>query len=99
MPAISLQGRQFLWPWCCRFAALAWVYLRRFGVCADFSFRPLGRVTSSKRRRSNQEGLPRTSGFSLGAKNTLVEAKFQGHVAKGHPWPIATLATSMSLNP
>jgi hypothetical protein len=108
MPAIRRQSRRFLLLWCCRFAALAWVFLRRFGVRTDFLFRPLGRPTLANDgwppHPKEAKVLPRTSGFSLGAKNSLVEAKFQGHelgvpLTKGHPWPIAALATSMSLNP
>ncbi|MGE9762124.1 hypothetical protein [Pseudomonas sp. PDM20] len=84
MPAIRRQGRRFLLLWCCRAvaaaaAALAWVFQRRFGVRSGFVFRPLGRVPFVKRHKRNQKGLPRTSGFSLGAKNSLVELKFQGH--------------------
>ena len=45
MPATGQQGRCFLLLWCCRFAALAWEFLRRFGVRVDSEFRPLGRVT------------------------------------------------------
>ncbi|MBD9632802.1 hypothetical protein [Pseudomonas sp. PDM19] len=103
MPAIRRQGRRFLLLWCCRAvaaaAALAWVFQRRFGVRSGFVFRPLGRVPFVKRHKRNQKGLPRTSGFSLGAKNSLVELKFQGHALTGHPWPDSALATSMSLNP
>ena len=32
-------------------------------------------------------------------RGSLVPSPLQGHAAKGHPWPIAALATSMSLNP
>ena len=73
-------------------------FLRRFGVRAGFLFRPLGRPPLANAPKEAKV-LPRTSGFSLGAKNSLVESKFQGHAAKGHPWPIAALAASMPLNP
>jgi hypothetical protein len=98
MPAIRRQGRRFPLLWSCRSAALALVFLRRFGVRTGFLFRPLGRPSLANAPKKAKV-LPRTSGFSLGAKNSLVEAKFQGPAAKGHPWPIAALATSMSLNP
>jgi len=32
-------------------------------------------------------------------RGSLAPSPLQGHAAKGHPWPIAALATSMSLNP
>jgi hypothetical protein len=32
-------------------------------------------------------------------RGSLTPSPLQGHAAKGHPWPIAALATSMSLNP
>ena len=32
-------------------------------------------------------------------RGSLAPPPLQGHAAKGHPWPIAALATSMSLNP
>ncbi|WP_425318808.1 hypothetical protein, partial [Pseudomonas nitroreducens] len=46
-----------------------------------------------------QKVLPQSSGFSLGAKNTLVEAQFPRHALTGHPWPDSALAASMPLNP
>ena len=99
MPAIRRLGRRLPLHryWSC-IAALAWVFLRRFGVRADSVFRPLGRPSLANDPKKAKV-LPRTSGFSLGAKNTLAPAKFQGHAAKGRPWPIAALATSLSLNP
>ncbi len=45
------------------------------------------------------KGLASDIRFFAWAKNSLVEAEFQGHAAKGHPWPIAAVATSLSLNP
>ena len=57
----------------------------------------LQRVTSGKRPRSNQEGLPLASGPT--SSGPLAPSLFQGHAAKGHPWPIAALAASMPLNP
>ena len=57
----------------------------------------LQRVTSGKRPRSNQEGLPLASGPT--SSGSLVPSLFQGHAAKGHRWPIAALAASMLLNP
>jgi len=32
-------------------------------------------------------------------RGSLAPSPLQGHAAKGHPWPVAALATSMSLNP
>ena len=32
-------------------------------------------------------------------RGSLAPSPLQGHATKGHPWPIAALATSMSLNP
>jgi len=33
------------------------------------------------------------------APGSFAPSPFQGHAAKGHPWPIAALAASMPLNP
>ncbi len=33
------------------------------------------------------------------AQGSFAPSPFQGHAAKGHPWPIASLAASMPLNP
>lgn len=57
----------------------------------------LQRVTSGRRPRSNQEGLPLASGST--SSGSLAPSLFQGHAAKGHPWPIAALSASMPLNP
>jgi hypothetical protein len=73
MPAIRRLGRRFLLLRCCRFAALAWVFLRRFGVRVDSVFRPLGRVTSFKRRKAapkevTKKACPGHPVFRLGEK-------------------------------
>ena len=78
MPAIRRQSRRWPARESSRCAASVWVFLRRFGVRMDFPFRPLGRPTLVNAPKWAKV-LPRTSGFSLGAKNTLVEAQFQGH--------------------
>src|SRR5690606_35446239 len=65
-------------------------------------FRPPGRVTffllaqeeSNQRRRS-----PGIRPLTLRARGSLIPSLFQGHVAEGHPWPIAPLAATMPLNP
>jgi hypothetical protein len=98
MPAIRRQGRRLLWLRYCGFAASVWAFQRRFGTRAGSVFRPLGRPTLANDPKWAKV-LPQSSGFSLGAKNTLVETKFQGHALTGHPWPDNALATSMSLNP
>ncbi|TLP74858.1 hypothetical protein FEA48_11650 [Pseudomonas nitroreducens] len=98
MPAIRRQGRRLPWSLCLGIVASAWVFLRRIDVRTDFVFSPLGRPPLANDPKEAKV-LPRTSGFSLGAKNTLVEPQFQGHALTGHPWPDNALATSMSLNP
>ena len=65
----------------------SWVFLRRICVFGCIGFRPLGRVTSSKRRRSNQEGLPRTSGFSLRRKIPSLQRSFRGTLRRAVPGP------------
>jgi len=57
------------------------------------------RATFFGKRPKEGKGLAPDIRFFAYAKNSLVEAKFQGHAAKGHPWPIAALAASMPLNP
>ena len=83
MPAIRRQSRRWPARESSRCAASVWVFLRRFGVRMDFPFRPLGRPTLAvdgwPPHPKWAKVLPRTSDFSLGAKNTLVEAQFQGH--------------------
>ena len=74
MPAIRRQGRRLpqLRCWSC-IAALAWGFLRRFGVRADFLFRPLGRVPFGKRRiaalpKGTKRSCPGHPVFRLGEK-------------------------------
>jgi hypothetical protein len=50
MPAIRRQGRRLFLRRCWS-VAWEWVFLCRFGVCAGFVFRPLGRVTFSNARK------------------------------------------------
>ncbi|WP_315809042.1 hypothetical protein [Pseudomonas sp. C9-3] len=72
--------------------------LRRVGVFGWFVFR-LSASPFWQTPQKEPKGLAPPSGFSLGAKNSLVEAKFQGHALTGHPWPDSALAASMPLNP
>ncbi len=80
------------------YAALALGVRRRLSVRTDLLFRPLGRVPFVKRHKRNQKVSPLHPAFRF-AKSTLGSSEFQGPAAKGHPWPVAALATSMSLNP
>jgi len=61
-------------------------------------FRPAGRVTFVSRDKSNQKRLPLHPALRF-APGSFAPSLFQGHAAKGHPWPIAALAASMPLNP
>jgi len=61
-------------------------------------FRPAGRVTFFSREKSNQKRLPLHPALRF-AQDSFAKLPFQGHGAKGHPWPIAPLAASMPLNP
>ena len=61
-------------------------------------FRPAGRVTFVSRDKSNQKRLPRHPALRF-APGSFAPSPFQGRAAKGHPWPIASLAASMPLNP
>ena len=61
-------------------------------------FRPAGRVPFGSRPKRNQKGLPRHPALRF-APGSFAPSPFQGHAAKGHPWPIASLAASMPLNP
>ena len=78
-------------------ALISWLIVE---LAFGFGFRPLGRVTFSLlvQRESNQRES--TPGIRVSLRSTsLIPSLFQGHVAKGHPWPIAPLAASMPLNP
>jgi len=48
--------------------------------------------------KRNQKGLPQHPALRF-APGSFAPSPFQGHTAKGHPWPIAALAASMPLNP
>ena len=98
MPTIRRQGRRFLFLWCCRSAASAWLVPRRFGIRTSIVFRPLGRVPFGKRPKRNQKVSPLHPAFRF-AKSTLGSSEFQRPALTGHPWPDNALATSMSLNP
>ena len=52
------------------------------------------KVTKEKGTPPSELGAP-----ALLRRGSLAPSPLQGHAAKGHPWPIAALATSMSLNP
>ena len=59
-------------------------------ICHDFlRVPPLRRVTFSKRRKSNQKGLPYHTAASPRLGGALTPALSWGHAATGHPWPIA----------
>ena len=59
-------------------------------ICHDFlRVPPLRRVTFSRRRRSNQKGLPYHTAASPRLGGALTPALSWGHAATGHPWPIA----------
>ena len=58
---------------------------------------PLRRLTFGKRPKSKQKVLPLA--FGPTSSGSLAPSLLQGHAAKGHPWPIASLAASMPLNP
>ena len=60
---------------------------------------PLRRVTFSRRRKSNQKGLPYHSAASPRLGGSLTPALSWGHAATGHPWPIAALPASMPVDP
>ena len=60
---------------------------------------PLRRVTFSKRRKSNQKGLPYHTAASPRLGGSLTPALSWGHAATGHPWPIAALPASMPVDP
>jgi hypothetical protein len=77
-------------PWRgCSSAALAYARASGFAPSGDLLWR-----TTHSRQRSH----PWHPAFRF-AKSTLGFSEFQGHALTGHPWPIAALATSMSLNP
>ncbi len=61
-------------------------------------FRPAGRVSFGSRPKRNQKVLPLHTALRC-AQGSFAPSPFQGHAAKGHPWPIASLAASMPLNP
>ena len=58
---------------------------------------PLRRLTFGSRPKSKQKVLPLAYGPT--ASGSLAPSLLQGPAAKGHPWPIAAFAASMSLNP
>ena len=69
-------------------------------ICHDFlRVPPLRRVTFSKRRKSNQKGLPYHSAASPRLGGSLTPALSWGHAATGHPWPIAAGAASCRATP
>jgi len=72
--------------------------LGSFPSCFWHLFRPAGRVPFGSRPKRNQKGLPRHPALRF-APGSFAPSPFQGHAAKGHPWPIAALAASMPLNP
>ena len=74
------------------------VIYRLLASGAKLLFRPAGRVTFVSRDKSNQKRLPRHPALRF-APGSFAPSPFQGHAAKGHPWPIAALAASMPLNP
>ena len=59
---------------------------------------PFCQTSDSRPHKRDQKVSPLHPAFRF-AKSTLGSSEFQGPAAKGHPWPIAALATSMSLNP
>ncbi|SDU58709.1 hypothetical protein SAMN04490201_2894 [Pseudomonas psychrophila] len=69
-------------------------------ICHDFlRVPPLRRVTFSRRRKSNQKGLPYHTAASLRLGGSLTPALSWGHAATGHPWPIAAGAASSRATP
>ncbi len=69
-------------------------------MCHDFlRVPPLRRVTFSKRRKSNQKGLPYHTAASPRLRGALTPALSWGHAATGHPWPIAAGAASCRATP
>ena len=63
-------------------------------------FRPAGRVTFSKRRKSNQKRFAPASGLGVPGSlrsTSLIPAALRGPAYKGHPWPFTPLAASMPL--
>ena len=60
---------------------------------------PLRRVTFSKRRKSNQKGLPYHTAASPRLGGSLTPALSWGLAATGHPWPIAAGAASCRATP
>ncbi|MDH1052169.1 hypothetical protein N5C91_26950, partial [Pseudomonas sp. GD03903] len=61
-------------------------------------FAPSGESLLANAPKGTKKSRPCHPAFRF-AKSTLGSSEFQGPAAKGHPWPIAALATSMSLNP
>ena len=78
-------------------------HLRRVHIhsmCHDFlRVPPLRRVTFSRRRKSNQKGLPYHTAASPRLGGSLTPALSWGHAATGHPWPIAAGAASCRATP
>ena len=69
-------------------------------MCHDFlRVPPLRRVTFSRRRKSNQKGLPYHTAASPRLGGALTPALSWGHAATGHPWPIAAGAASCRATP
>ena len=65
-------------------------------LAEGYSSAPLGRVTFGNCPKSNQKVLPLHTALRC-ASGSGAPSLLQGPAAKGHPWPIATLAASMPL--
>jgi len=84
------------WQVCVLNESFAFVIVYR--VARWRGFRPAGRVSFGSRPKRNQKVLPLHTALRC-AQGSFAPSPFQGHAAKGHPWPIASLAASMPLNP
>jgi len=67
-------------------------------VAWRFRFRPAGRVTFSRRGKSNQKRFAPASGPALRA-GSFAPSPLQGSAYKGLPWPFKPFAASMRLTP
>ena len=65
--------------------------------CCRYRFRSYSGSLLADAPKVSKRSVPLPSGPT--SSGSLAPSSFQGHAAKGHPWPIAALAASMPLNP